>query len=137
MRRIFSLNALMISRCRYDCLFRAFRLGRKDLLLFCCFIIRAFRLGRKDLLLFCCFIILIIIRAFRLGRKDLLFFLCFIIIIILFLDKCWSNILSKRQSAVKKYYYIYVGNSSAIRIRLCQLPVPALPVSRRQFVFDI
>ena len=44
-------------------LVRAFRLGRKDLLLFSFFIIRAFRLGRKDLLLFSFFII---IRAFRL-----------------------------------------------------------------------
>ena len=41
-------------------------------------IIRALRLRRKDLLLFCFFII-IIIRAFRLGRKDLLL-LCFFII---------------------------------------------------------
>ena len=80
-------------------------------------------------------ILFFFIRAFRLRRKDLLL-LCFFIIFF-FLDKCWSNILSKRQAAVKKYYYIYVGNCSAIRIRLCQLPVPALPVSRRQFVFDI
>ena len=51
-------------------LVRAFRLGRKDLLLFSFFIIRAFRLGRKDLLLFSFFII---IRAFRLR-----FFIFFI-----------------------------------------------------------
>ena len=50
---------------------RAFRLGRKDLLLLCFF--RAFRLRRKDLLLLCFF------RVFRLRRKDLLLF-CFFLL---------------------------------------------------------
>ena len=95
-------------------------------------IIRAFRLRRKDLLLFCFF------RAFRLGRKDLLLFCFFIIIIFfLFLDTCWSRILRKRQVTNRKYYYILVQISSAMNIRVCQLPVPAFPVSRRPFMFTL
>ena len=84
-------------------------------------------------------IVILFFRAFRLGRKDLLLFCFFIIIIIffLFLDTCWSRILRKRQLTVRKYYYILVQISSAMNIRICQLPVPAFPVSRRPFMFTL
>ena len=62
---------------------------------------------------------------------------CVFLLFFFFLDTFWSNILNKRQTAGKKYYYICVENSSAIKMRHCQLPVPAHPVSRRQFVFYI